>query len=295
MKKLLILLSLIMPWPVMALDVFTCEPEWASLVKEIAKDKVDVYSATNSTQDVHYIQAKPSLIANIRKADIVVCSGADLEVGWLPVILQKAGNASIQEHGENLIYGSDYVKTIEKPNRLDRADGDVHPMGNPHIHLNPNNLLRVGQIITEKLSNIDDENTDYYQKNYADFKKRMTEKMKEWQMKAKSVNGKNVITNHKNMSYLFDWLNIKTVGTLEPKPGIPANSNHLKLLVDTAKKQDIQFIAFAPFEKAQPANWLSKQTDIPAIKLPYTVGNDVKDLFELYDTSINLMLQTNRK
>lgn len=295
MKKLLIFLSLIMPWPVMALDVFTCEPEWASLVKEIAKDKVDVYSATNSTQDVHYIQAKPSLIANIRKADIVVCSGADLEVGWLPVILQKAGNASIQEHGENLIYGSDYVKTIEKPNRLDRADGDVHPMGNPHIHLNPNNLLKVGQIITEKLSGIDNENADYYQKNYANFKKRMTEKMKEWQMKAKSLNGKNVITNHKNMSYLFDWLNIKTVGTLEPKPGIPANSKHLNSLVDTAKKQSVQFIAFAPFEKAQPANWLSEKTDIPAIKLPYTVGNDVKDLFELYDTSINLMLQTNRK
>ncbi len=295
MKKLLMLLGFIMPLPVMAIDVFTCEPEWASLVQEIAKDKVDVYSATNSSQDVHYIQAKPSLIANIRKADIVVCSGADLEVGWLPVILQKAGNASIQEHGENLIYGSDYVKTIEKPNRLDRADGDVHPMGNPHIHLNPNNLLKVGQIITEKLSGIDKENADYYQKNYANFKKRMTAKMKEWQTKAKSLDSKNVITNHKNMSYLFDWLNIKTVGTLEPKPGIPANSKHLNLLVDTAKKQDVQFIAFAPFEQAQPAIWLSKQTDIPAIKLPYTVGNDVKDLFELYDTSINLMLQINRK
>ena len=187
MKKFILILiaTLLVAGKAVALNIFTCEPEWKSLVEEITQDKADVYSATNAKQDVHYIQAKPSLIAKIRKADMVVCSGADLEIGWLPLILKKAGSSSIQEGGENLIYAANYVQTIEKPTRIDRADGDVHPNGNPHLHLNPYNVLKVAKVVTDKLVSIDGKNAAFYQKNYADFNAKMAFKIKKWEEKAK--------------------------------------------------------------------------------------------------------------
>lgn len=280
-----------------ALNVFTCEPEWKSLTEEIARDKADIYSATNAMQDVHYIQAKPSLIAKIRKADMVVCSGADLEIGWLPLILRKAGSAKIQEGGENLIYASNYVQTIEKPVRIDRADGDVHPEGNPHLHLNPYNLLKTGKVIADKLSEIDRDNAAFYARNYDDFRNRLSAKIKVWEAQAKGLKGVNVITNHKNMSYLFDWLQIRTIGTLEPKPGIPATSKHLSGLKNIADQNKVAFIAHAPFESSKPAQWLSEQTCVKAIVLPYTVGgnNQVNNLFDLYQNSIDTMLSAKGK
>ena len=280
-----------------ALNVFTCEPEWKSLTEEIARDKADIYSATNAMQDVHYIQAKPSLIAKIRKADMVVCSGADLEIGWLPLILRKAGSAKIQEGGENLIYASNYVQTIEKPVRIDRADGDVHPEGNPHLHLNPYNLLKTGKVIADKLSEIDRDNAAFYARNYDDFRNRLSAKIKVWEAQAKELKGVNVITNHKNMSYLFDWLRIRTIGTLEPKPGIPATSKHLSGLKNIADQNKVAFIAHAPFESSKPAQWLSEQTGVKAIVLPYTVGgnNQVNNLFDLYQNSIDTMLSAKGK
>lgn len=280
-----------------ALNVFTCEPEWQSLVNEITQDKADVYSATNAKQDVHYIQAKPSLIAKIRKADMVVCSGADLEIGWLPLILKKAGSAKIQEGGENLIYAANYVTTIEKPTRIDRADGDVHPNGNPHLHLNPYNVLKVGKVVADKLSEIDSKNADFYSRNYNDFATEMKGKIKVWEQKAEPLQGASVITNHKNMSYLFDWLKIKTIGTLEPKPGIPATSKHLSELKDVVENNQVAFIAYAPFESAKPAEWLSKESGLKTVVLPYTIGgnNKTNNLFDLYENSIDLMLENTDK
>lgn len=299
MKKfiLFLILATFVTTKVFALNVFTCEPEWKSLTEEITKDKADVYSATNATQDVHYIQAKPSLIAKIRQADMVVCSGADLEIGWLPLILRKAGSAKVQEGGANLIYASNYVATIEKPTRIDRADGDVHPNGNPHLHLNPYNMLKVGKVIADKLSEIDSSNADFYAQNYNDFAAKMREKIKIWENQAKGLKGANVITNHKNMSYLFDWLKIKTIGTLEPKPGIPATSKHLSELKSLTEQNKVAFIAYAPFENPKPADWLSKESGLKAIVLPYTIGGNkqVNDLFDLYQNSIDTMLSVKGK
>ncbi len=299
MKKfiLFLMMATLVASKAFALNVFTCEPEWKSLTEEITKDKADVYSATNATQDVHYIQAKPSLIAKIRKADMVVCSGADLEIGWLPLILRKAGSAKVQEGGANLIYAAQYVQTIEKPTRIDRADGDVHPNGNPHLHLNPYNVLKVGKVIADKLSEIDSQNSEFYQKNFADFSAKMNSQIKTWEQKALALKGTNVVTNHKNMSYLFDWLKIKTIGTLEPKPGIPATSKHLNELKNITEQNKIAFIAYAPFESSKPAEWLSKESGVKAIILPYTIGGnkETNNLFDLYQNSIDLMLNATDK
>ncbi|MBR1604787.1 MAG: zinc ABC transporter substrate-binding protein [Alphaproteobacteria bacterium] len=294
MKKfILFLMVAILATPkAFALNIFTCEPEWKSLTEEITKDKADIYSATNASQDVHYIQAKPSLIAKIRKADVVVCTGADLEVGWLPLVLRKAGSAKVQEGGENFIYAAQYVPLIEKPTRIDRADGDVHVQGNPHLHLNPYNILKVGKVIADKLSEIDSENGEFYQKNFADFSAKMNSQIKVWEQKALRLKGVNAITNHKNMSYLFDWLKIKTIGTLEPKPGIPATSKHLSELKSLTEQNKVAFIAYAPFESAKPAEWLAKESRVNSIVLPYTIGGSeqVNNLFDLYQVSIDTML-----
>ena len=294
MKKfILFLMVAILATPkAFALNIFTCEPEWKSLTEEITKDKADIYSATNASQDVHYIQAKPSLIAKIRKADVVVCTGADLEVGWLPLVLRKAGSAKVQEGGENFIYAAQYVPLIEKPTRIDRADGDVHVQGNPHLHLNPYNILKVGKVIADKLSEIDSENGEFYQKNFADFSAKMNSQIKVWEQKALRLKGVNAITNHKNMSYLFDWLKIKTIGTLEPKPGIPATSKHLSELKSLTEQNKVAFIAYAPFESAKPAEWLAKESRVNSIVLPYTIGGSeqVNNLFDLYQVSIDIML-----
>ncbi len=276
-----------------ALDIFTCEPEWESLAKEITKDKAETYSATTSLQDAHYIQAKPSLIAKVRKADLVICSGADLEVGWLPLILRKTASSKIQEGAENLIYASNYVKTIEKPQSIDRANGDVHPNGNPHLHLNPYNLIVIARVIKEKLINIDPDNESYYDNNYKEFKDKMLTKIKEWEECAKPLKNINVISNHKNMSYLFNWLKINTVATLEPKPGIPATSKHLNDLKHIVKNKKVGFIVYTPFEDEKPAKWLANETGINQILLPYTVNKDTdtKNLFDLFENSIKLMLK----
>ena len=295
MKKILMMFCILLcnVSNALAIEVFTCEPEWKSLVEEIAKDKVEVYSATNAFQDVHYIQAKPSLIAKIRKADMVVCSGSDLEVGWLPLILRKAGNSLIQEGGNNLVYASNYVQTIEKPQRIDRVDGDVHPNGNPHIHLNPYNILKVAKVVSDRIAEIYNENSDFYKNNYKVFSDKMIKKIKEWEKSASGLKGKNVIANHKNMSYLFDWLKINTVGTLEPKPGIPATSKHLSNLVNVVEQKKVDIVVMAPFERLKPAEWLAEKSGTKTIVLPYTIGgnDEVKNLFDLYENSIKLLLQ----
>ena len=209
------------------------------------------------------------------------------------MILQKAGSSKIKEGSENLIYASNFVKTIERPQVIDRANGDVHPNGNPHLHLNPYNMIVVGKIIKERLNALDSPNETFYTENYENFKNKMLKNIKEWEQKALPLKNINVISNHKNMSYLFNWLKINNVNTLEPKPGIPATSKHLNELKNQVKNQKVSFIVYAPFEDEKPAIWLSNETKIKQILLPYTVygTNDTKNLFDLYENSIKLMLE----
>lgn len=276
-----------------ALNIFACEPEWASLVKEIAKDEAEVFSATTAFQDAHYIQARPSLIANMRKADLVICSGAGLEDGWLPILLQKAGKSSVQMSGNASIMAAKYIKTLEKPARVDRSEGDVHPEGNPHLHLNPHNIAIISDIVLEKLILVDGKNKAFYEKNHSEFKKKWSSAIADWEKESKQLSGMKVITRHKNFSYLLDWLKIENVGTLEPKPGVPPTSKHLSELVDIAQNQNVSLIIYAPFEDSKSSKWLSEKAEIPAVLLPYTIDGDSnsKNLFALFSETIKLIKQ----
>lgn len=269
-----------------AFNIFACEPEWASLAREIGGDKVEVFSATTAFQDAHYIQARPSLIANMRKADLVICSGAGLESGWLPILFQKTNK-------KDVIYAAQYVKTLDVPVKLDRSEGDVHPEGNPHIHLNPYNILKISDVILEKLLAIDSANRDFYEANHLSFNKKMNAKIKDWEKQASSLKGINVITKHKNFTYLFNWLGINNVGTLEPKPGVAPTSKHLSELVETAKSKDVKLIVYTPFEDEKAAKWLSDKTGVKYIQLPFTVEGNKKatDLFSLFDETISLIVE----
>ncbi|MBL6784748.1 MAG: zinc ABC transporter substrate-binding protein [Rickettsiales bacterium] len=273
-------------------NIFACEPEWAALTKEIGKSKVKVFSATNAFQDPHYIQARPSLIAKIRKADLLVCSGASLESGWLPLLLNH-GSKQIQPNQIGNIMSDHYVETIEKPEKLDRAHGDIHFEGNPHTHLNPYNILIIAKEISARLSNLDSENSDFYKNNETDFANRWNSAILNWQKKAKALQGLKVISYHKSFSYFFAWLNIDNVASLEAKPGIPPTIKHLEKILKIVKQDNVKLTVLSPYDPLDSAKWMQKQTDLKYIILPYTIGgnSEVIDLFSLYDNSIELLLK----
>jgi zinc/manganese transport system substrate-binding protein len=273
------------------LQVFSCEPEWGSLLNELAGDKIDVDVGTSALQDVHVIEAKPSLIAKVRRADLVVCSGADLEIGWLPQLVRQSGNPKIAS-GAGSFMAADQISTLEKPSQLDRANGDVHPGGNPHFQMDPHRVLAIAKALAARLAQLDAPNAAFYQQRLADFSARWTAAIERWQTKAAPLKGRNVVVHHNSWIYLTTWLGMHEIGSLEPKPGVPPTSAHLASLIDTTKSQNTLAIIRAAYQDPKPADWLAERTGVPAITLPLTVGGDAqsKDLFGLYDSTIDKLL-----
>jgi zinc/manganese transport system substrate-binding protein len=274
-------------------QVFACEPEWASLAKMIGGEYVQAYAATNAYQDPHYIRARPSLIAKMRRADLVICSGADLEVGWLPILLQKAGNADVQTGSPNHIKAADLVPVLEKPTKVDRSMGDVHPQGNPHVHLNPHNVLKVARVLNQRLQALDPTHAAAIRKQFANFSDRWRQAVVRWEEQAVILKGKRVVTHHTAWSYLLDWLKIERANTLEPKPGIPPNTGHLETLLQQVKGAPVLAIIRTPYAPDDGSEWLAKKTGIPALVLPYTVGGSDKatDLFGLYEDTLLRLIE----
>ena len=274
------------------LVIFSCEPEWAQLIREIAGDDMNTFSATTPFQDPHRLQARPSLIARIRQADLLVCTGADLEIGWLPMLLRRAGNSRIQPGQPGYFITSDYVRKLEIPARIDRAEGDIHPQGNPHVHLDPRNLLRIAEPLAERLAQLDPAGADQYLAGHAKFAETFRAAIKRWRTKATPLKSTVVITHHRSYSYLVNWLGLEVIETIEPKPGIPPSSRHLTKLLQIIEVRQPRYILVTPYSNPKPAGWLSERTNVRVIQLPYTVGREhsAATLFELFDTTINLLL-----
>lgn len=273
------------------LKVFACEPEWGSLVNELAGDKVDVSVGTSALQDVHQIEAKPSLIAKVRSADLMVCTGAELEVGWLPQLIRQSGNSKVAS-GAGSFMAASQVKTLEKPTALDRAYGDVHPQGNPHVQMDPRRVLVIARALDARLVELDPANAATYQQRLDDFSKRWLAAMTRWKAQAAPLKGRNVVVHHISWVYLWDWLGMKEVGALEPKPGVPPTSAHLAGLIATTKSANTLAIVRAAYQDGKPSEWLSSRTGVPAVSLPFTVGGDAqsKDLFGLFDSTISKLV-----
>lgn len=297
LKKILLVLSLlILTNPALAkIKVFTCEPEWTSLVKEITQKKAVVYQAISGKQDPHKIQARPSLIAKVRNSDLLVCSGADLEIGWLPVLIEKAANNKIKLGTVGYFEAASVIDVIDKKANVDRSMGDQHPYGNPHIHLNPHNILIVGEEIVKRLSKIDPNNSKMYQNNFYDFKSKFTKKILEWESKAKVLENKNIISHHADINYLVQWLKLNLLSTIENKPGIPPSASQMKKLVNDFKESDILVINSFIMNPSKPSKWLSNKLQAPKVSLHYTVGsqNNIKNLFDLFEENLRILLDIN--
>lgn len=271
-------------------NVYACEPEWASLAKELGGDLVKTGSATTGLQDVHHIEARPSVIARVRQADLLLCTGAGLEEGWLPVLQRRANNPRIQAGADGYMEAADYLRLLDRPARVDRSQGDVHAQGNPHIQLDPNNIPVIAQAIAERLQLIDPGHAARYQENLSDFLSRWQTALARWQRQARPLQEMPVVVHHNAWVYLINWLQLDLVGTLEPKPGLPPTSSHLSQLLQQMQRQPAKLIIRSPYQGARASEWLSERTGIPTIVLPATVGGNeaATDLFGLFD---NIVLQ----
>src|SRR6266446_8922111 len=247
LKLLLALGTAMLAWPAgAALNVFACEPEWGALAQELGGDKVSVFFATTALQDPHHIEARPSLIARIRNADLVVCSGSELEVGWLPLLLTQSGNDRIQPGSPGFLEASQYVVRLEIPKVIDRALGDIHPSGNPHVHLDPRNIAKVAEVLAGRLVELDHANAELYKTRADSFAKRWQSATEGWAKRAAPLKSVPVVVYHKDMSYFINWSEMREAGALEPKPGIPPTPSHLAELVERMQRNPAKVSSTRP-------------------------------------------------
>ncbi len=271
-----------------ALKVFACEPEWAALATELGGDRVSTFSATTAKQDPHRIEARPSLIAKLRQADLAVCTGADLEAGWLPALLRAAANPAVQPGARGYFEAAQYVSMLDVPARLDRAEGDVHPAGNPHIQTDPHNIARVAAALAQRLAEIDPVQASHYQARHRDFSKRWSAAIRRWERDAAPLRGTAVVVQHKGFPYLERWLGLREVAALEPKPGVEPTGAHLAAVLAQLQRAPARMILRAAYSDDRASTWLAERAGIPAVVLPFTVGGteQAKDLFGLFDDTV---------
>ena len=293
MKNILfIVLLLLSTTSQAAINVFACEPEWAALTQELAGDKANIYTATGALQDPHQVQARPSLIAKARSAQLLVCTGAELEIGWLPVVLRESSNRAIATGADGDFQAAKYVAMREIPGRLDRADGDVHAMGNPHIQTDARNFLPIAAALSKRLSLIDPANTAFYQQRQADFEQRWRAAITKWEAQAAPLKGLSIVAQHKGFPYLNDWLGLHEVTELEPKPGMEPSASHLAEVMDELQRHPAKMVIRAAYQDGRPSEWIAQRTKMKVVVLPFTVGGTPQagDLFGLFDDTIARLL-----
>ena len=280
-----------------ALEVFACEPEWGALVKELAGENANLTVATTAFQDPHRLQARPSLIAATRRADLLICTGADLEIGWLPLLLRRAGNPDIQPGRPGHFMAADYVRKLEIPALIDRSQGDIHPQGNPHIHLNPNNISRIADKLAERLSVLDPANESDYFGRLQGFQYRWETATMGWEERGEILSGLRLASHHRAFSYLADWLDLNIVATLEPVPGIPPSASHLANLLETLSADPPAAVVRTPYANEKPSLWLIERLDVRALRLPYTVNeaDGPADLFALFNLTLAALEEVNHE
>lgn len=274
------------------LKILATTADWGALATELGGDRVDVYTATGALQDVHRVEAKPSLVARARTAALLIVNGAELEIGWLPVLIRESGNKRIQPGAPGYFETASQVSLLERPAKFDRAMGDIHPQGNPHLQLNPRNILPVAKALAARLAALDAANAAFYQQRGADFAKRWTEAIARWESRAAPLKGVPVVVMHRDQAYLCNWLGLKEVASIEPKPGVPPSAGYLGQLVTQLSASPARMILRNAYNDPKSADWLAKRTGTPVVKLPFSVGgtDGAKDLFGLFDDTLNRLL-----
>jgi zinc/manganese transport system substrate-binding protein len=254
--------------------VFSCEPEWADLVKSLIPE-ARITVATSAWQDPHYIEARPSLIAAMRNSDLAVCTGASLEAGWLPALIQRASNETIAENRKGLFYAANYAHLHQPHKHVNRSMGDVHPEGNPHFHLNPDAVPGIIEALVDRISQVAPaEDTRFINAQHLRWKMRWQQAREDWETYRSKLKGMKVVVQHTGFDYLLRYAGIKAVLDLEPKPGLPPTPSHLNTILNDSRLKEAQLIIISPYQDPQPAQWLSEKTGLPVLTLPTTVTED---------------------
>ena len=275
-----------------ALTVFACEPEWAALARVLAPDAT-VMSATHARQDPHHIEARPALISALRRADLAVCTGASLEIGWLPMLQQRAGNPRVMPGREGLLFADAVVPLLDARAQVDRSMGDVHAEGNPHVHLDPRRFKAVAAAMAERLGRIDPANAAAYRQRHEAFAADWDRRIAAWLQRAQPLRGRPVAAQHTAFRYLWDWLGMRQVADLEPKPGLPPTASHLQAVLQQVRREPAVLIVQALHQDPQASRWLASQTRAPLVVLPATVtdAGPAQSLHGYFDAALDALLE----
>lgn len=277
-----------------ALKVFACEPEWASLARELAGPQATIYTATTALQDPHHaVQSGPQALAALRSADLLVCTGAELESGWLPALLRQSGNSRVQDGQPGHFEASVFVTMQEAPARVDLAGSDLHAQGNPHISTAPSTFTTVARALAYRLAEVDGDNASVYKTRLADFQARWAVANERWSLAAAPLKGQRVAVQHDGFPYLVQWLGLQQVAVLEAKPGVEPGHDDLALALKQVQLHPVRLVMRAAYSEGRSAAWLAEQAHVPVVVLPSTVGGSerAKDLFGLFDDTVDQLLK----
>lgn len=269
-----------------ALKVVATTEDLASLTREVGGDKVTVEALARGYQDPHFVEAKPSFILKLNAADLLVAVGREMEIGWLPPLVTQSRNAKIQPGAEGYLDASQTARILEIPTgQLTRAMGDVHPSGNPHYWLDPENGRRIALLIQKKLAQISPPDAAYFAQRYADFDRRLAEAEKRWDALMSPYKGLKVITYHRSWPNLCDRFGLDVVGYVEPRPGIPPSPSHTIDLMQEMKKDGVKILIVEPYFDSKTPNAVARETGAKVLVLPPSVGAEpaIKDYIALFD------------
>jgi zinc/manganese transport system substrate-binding protein len=295
LPSLLLACSLVFALPAHAakkLNVITATTDLASLAQEVGGDKIDVEAIAKGYQDPHFVEAKPSFLLKLRHADLLVVVGLDLEIGWLPPLITQSGNPHIQPASAGYLDASQFAEILEKPQgAVSRAMGDVHPLGNPHYWLDPENGRRIAKGISNKLAEMDPPNASYYQQRFQDFDKRLTAAEQNWDAQMKAYRGRKVVTYHKSWPNFAKHFGLDVVGYIEPRPGIPPTPGHTIELIQQMKRDNVKIIMVEPYFDLKTPNNIASGTNGKVLVMLPSVGGEkeVTDYFKLFDYDVALI------
>jgi zinc/manganese transport system substrate-binding protein len=276
-----------------ALTVVATTQDLASLAQEVGGDKIKVTSLAKGYQDPHFVEAKPSFVLLLNKADLLIAVGRELEIGWLPPLITQSRNGRIQVGNPGYLDASLTAKILEMPSgTLTRAEGDVHPLGNPHYWLDPENGRRVAKAIQNKLSELDPSNAAYYAGRQADFDKRLSEAQQRWKSQMAPYKGVKVVTYHRSWPNFADFFGLDVIGYIEPKPGIPPTPQHTLDVINAMRQQNIKIIMVEPYFDLKTPNSIASNTGAKVLVMPPSVGGvpQATDYFKLFDTDIAMLV-----
>lgn len=278
-----------------ALEVVTTTEDLAALAREVGGDKINATSLSHGYQDPHFVEAKPSLMVKLRKADLYVEVGKELEVGWAPNLVLGSRNPSIQPNTPGFVDASQHVRMLEVPAAVSRAQGDIHPFGNPHYQTDPANGAPMAQAIVEGLERVDPANKAYYDGRLADFKARLAMAVARWKKRADEIGlrGMKVVSYHRSWPYFAQAFGVQIVDFVEPKPGIPPTAQHILELEQKIKAEGVKLILVEPYFDPKQANKIAQDTGARVVELPASVGGnkEATDWFRLFDSEMSLIGQ----